>query len=153
MTALAVTALAALVKNPGGAAAAAAAHPATSAHSANRGEGEASGGRTLQAPPEFDPTSTLVSYEDKDCCGPRPCGACGTQADLDQCGSAGHSLRHYFVFNNYEVAATIDGCEYYSYQVYECITSGFDPSSTLVSYQDSGSCAPRGKDATADLSQ
>jgi hypothetical protein len=54
----------------------------------------------------------------------------------------------------------IDGCKYYSFTVYECISienvpsclGSFDPSSPLTAYVDHEACGVRGDDANADLS-
>jgi hypothetical protein len=54
----------------------------------------------------------------------------------------------------------IDGCKYYSFTVYECISienvpsclGSFDPSSPLTAYVDHEACGVRGDDANADFS-
>ena len=96
----------------------------------------------------FNPSSTLVSYHDKESCGPRGNDA---NADLSQCAH-GASVKKKVPWDNWKTVAEVNGCEYFSYLVYEC-NGVFDPSSTLVSYHDKESCGPRGNDANADLSQ
>lgn len=64
----------------------------------------------------FDPTSTLTSYWDVGACGPRGDDA---KADLSQCPQ-GHIVLKQVANNNYAVAATISGCDYFAYTVYEC---------------------------------
>jgi len=100
----------------------------------------------------FNPSSTLVSYQDKGSCGPKGDDA---KADLSQCAHGARVVEE-VPKGRWEVVAMIEGCEYFSYTVYECnevSNEVFNPSSTLVSYQDRGSCGPRGDDAKANLSQ
>jgi len=96
----------------------------------------------------FDPKSSLVTYHDHKSCGPRGDDA---QADLSQC-ALGYDIAKEGKSVDWKVLATIDGCEYYGYTVYEC-KGPFDPTSSLVTYHDHKSCGPRGDDAQADLSQ
>jgi len=96
----------------------------------------------------FDPKSSLVTYHDHKSCGPRGDDA---QADLSQC-ALGYDIAKEGKSVDWKVLATIDGCEYYGYTVYEC-KGPFDPTSSLVTYHDRNSCGPRGDDAQADLSQ
>jgi len=64
----------------------------------------------------FDPSSSLVSYIDNGSCGPRGDDA---QADLSQCSNGWIQGKH-VPLNNYQVVATIDGCDYYTYTIYQC---------------------------------
>jgi len=96
----------------------------------------------------FDPKSSLVTYHDHKSCGPRGDDA---QADLSQC-ALGYDIAKEGKSVDWKVLATINGCEYYGYTVYEC-KGAFDPTSSLVTYHDRNSCGPRGDDAQADLSQ
>ena len=64
----------------------------------------------------FDPHSTLVGYISNDC-GPRGSFAL---ADLSQC-RFGHESIQYVPWNDDKVVAQVDGCDYVSYEVYECL--------------------------------
>jgi len=67
--------------------------------------------------PPFDPMSTLVKYHDHSDCGPRGDDA---TVDLEQC-LVGWRIKEEVHFVNWETCvATIDGCCYYAYTVYEC---------------------------------
>ena len=116
--------------------------------------------RTLQD--EFDPASTLTSYVARNDCGPR---GVSINADLRPC-----TYGAYFVkretgriedtpSSEWNVVATIDDCEYVSYDVYECLSESesnkypFDPSSTMTHYIYYGICGPRGNDGQVDLTQ
>ena len=65
----------------------------------------------------FDPLSTLVGYISKNDCGPRGSFAL---ADLSQC-RFGHESIQYVPWNDDKVVAQVDGCDYVSYEVYECL--------------------------------
>jgi hypothetical protein len=99
----------------------------------------------------FDPMSKLVQYHDHDACGPRGHGA---RADLAQCLS-GWDIKEQVHLDNWKCVATIHGCCYYAYTVYECkaYRAPFDPMSKLVQYHDHNACGPRGDDARADPAQ
>jgi hypothetical protein len=97
----------------------------------------------------FDPSSPLTSYIDNEACGPRGDDAL---VDFTDC-QYGRKVCTGGQVN-------IDGCEYSSFALYECIPienvssclESFDPSSHLTSYLDHGACGSRGDDASADLS-
>lgn len=121
----------------------------------------------------FDPTSTLVSYQDESGCGPRGANA---NANWSQCPHGVYSVYHQ-PYNSGNVVTTVGSCNYYEYQIYACLTLApslkptisisptisvkpssqpsfhFDPTSTLVTYFSEGTCGPRGAKAFADLSQ
>jgi len=98
----------------------------------------------------FDPSSTLTSYADRYTCGPRGDDA---KANLTQC-SNGYTIVKDVPNVGYKVVAELDGCEYFSYTIYQCKPlSPFNPSSTLTSYTDRDTCGPRGDDAKANLTQ
>ena len=66
----------------------------------------------------FDPLSTLVGYISKNDCGPRGSFAL---ADLSQC-RYGHESIQYVPWNDDKVVAQVDGCDYVSYEVYQCLS-------------------------------
>ena len=62
----------------------------------------------------FDPSSTLVRYTDRGTCGPRGDDA---QADFTQC-ALGYTTVEEVPNQDYEVQASVDGCDYFSWTVY-----------------------------------
>merc|ERR1719506_2150740 len=87
----------------------------------------------------FDPKSSMTSYADRGCCGPRGDDA---KADLSACVSAATIVSER-KFDDFKVVATVDGCDYFAYKIYSC-EKGFDPKSFMTSYADRGCCGPRG---------
>uniref|UniRef100_A0A7R9ZAY6 Ricin B lectin domain-containing protein n=1 Tax=Pseudictyota dubia TaxID=2749911 RepID=A0A7R9ZAY6_9STRA len=67
----------------------------------------------------FDPSSNLVSYHDYNSCGPRGDDA---QADLGQC-QYGYRVVGAEKNDNYAVKARVNGCDYFAYTAYECLTT------------------------------
>merc|ERR1712060_485842 len=98
---------------------------------------------------KFVPSSPLTKYHDHGSCGPRGDDA---DADFSKC-SNGHTLVDHKLNDNWKIAATVNGCDYYAYWIYECKPVKFDPKSPLTKYHDHGGCGPRGDDAMADFSQ
>ncbi|KAL9181990.1 hypothetical protein ACHAXT_012333 [Thalassiosira profunda] len=117
----------------------------------------------------FDPHSHLVTYE-SDGCGPR-----GEMAEAQR-ASCPYGYRMVDRSHPEHPAHVVDGCAYFSYEVFECLPEvggdraleeeagralqehhlspfgAFDPASTLAGYI-SNDCGPRGKAALPDLSQ
>ena len=128
---------------------------------------------------QFDPTSTLTSYTSAGC-GPRGHDA---DANLDQCPNGSELVKESDpTIQAPQISAIINGCQYFTFKVYECLPQrrsllsllndkedrgstsldfskfnlpmfSFDPTSTLVGYISKNDCGPRGSVALADLSQ
>mmetsp|Transcript_35529 Transcript_35529/g.65267 ORF Transcript_35529/g.65267 Transcript_35529/m.65267 type:complete len:281 (+) Transcript_35529:775-1617(+) len=67
----------------------------------------------------FNPSSNLVTYHDYNSCGPRGDDA---QADLGQC-QYGYRVVGAEKNDNYAVKARVNGCDYFAYTAYECLTT------------------------------
>jgi hypothetical protein len=67
----------------------------------------------------FDPTSQLVSYTDQGSCGPRGDDA---KAALGVCNGS-YKIVDEVKLDAFKTVATIRGCKYVAYTVYECITT------------------------------
>jgi len=77
----------------------------------------------------FNPNSTLTTYTDQGSCGPRGDDAV---ADTNQCTNGFHQKFH-APWNSWICVATINGCCYYEFIVYECNASSPTPSPTMYS--------------------
>ena len=72
-------------------------------------------------PFNFDPTSTLVGYISNSC-GPRGDFAL---ADLTQC-EFGHEIVQFVPWQDDNVVASVDGCDYISFEIYDCLPPEMD---------------------------
>lgn len=72
-------------------------------------------------PFNFDPSSSLVGYISNSC-GPRGDFAI---ADLNQC-EFGHERVQFVPWQDDNVVASVDGCDYVSFEIYECTANKID---------------------------